>query len=319
MPDNVRSSVLPKSFLTAGWLLCLIFAMYANGVAGEGEEPRKLRYFMQAPHVAGSATPYGNNTGAGHIVQAADAKIYYEVYGAGSVIFVFHGGGLGCPYELGRIIDELCKDHKVIVVSSRGHGRSEIGHSPMSLRQKAEDMLAVMQKVTNRPATLLGFSDGAYTALEVAALRPRAVERVVAIGAGTLERGFFPDKLPLAALEKMDKAYVEQMRALAPEPQRLGVFLNDYMRVWHDTQLGKELFGAIRCPVLFVVGDGDTHAPVRTVLEAKDMTANARLCVVPHAGHAAFLDNYPVAWAAISQFLDAPLEELEKGNAPEKL
>lgn len=319
MPDNTKGSALPKGFLAAGCVLCLFFALCGDCIAGQGDAPRTLRYFLQPPHVEGSATPYGNNAAAGHSVQAGDAKIYYEVYGAGSVIFVFHGGGLGCPYELGRIIDELRKDHMVVVVSSRGHGRSEIGHSPMSLRQKAEDMLAVMEKITDRPAALLGFSDGAYTALEVAALKPQAVERVVAIGAGTLERGFFPEKLPLAELEKLDKAYVEQMQALAPEPARLGAFLNDYMRFWHGTQAGKELFGAIRCPVLFVVGDGDTHAPVRTVLAARDMTANARLCVVPHAGHAAFLDNYPVAWPAIRQFLDAPLRELEKGAEPAKL
>ncbi|WP_165079073.1 MULTISPECIES: alpha/beta hydrolase [unclassified Desulfovibrio] len=313
MPESAKTLGLPKRFLAAGCLLCMVFALCANCMAREGGGPSQLRYFMQPPHVEGSATPYGNNTAAGHYVQAADAKIWYEVYGAGSLIFVFHGGGLGCSYELGGLIDELRKQHKVVVVSSRGHGRSEIGHGPMSLRQKAEDMLAVMEKVTDRPAALLGFSDGAYTALEVAALKPQAVERVVAIGAGTLERGFFPDKLPLVGLEKLDKAYVAQMRALAPEPGRLGQFLNDYMRMWHNTQVGKELFGAIRCPVLLVVGDGDTHAPVGTVLAAKDMAAHARLCVVPHAGHAAFLDNYPVAWAAISQFLNAPLQELEGG------
>ena len=317
MSENAKGPMLPRVFLAAWCMVCLVFTVCGDCVGGEA--PRQLRYFMQPPHAEGSPTPYGNNTAAGSYVQAGDAKIYYEVYGAGSVIFVFHGGGLGCPYELGRIIDELRRDHKVVVVSSRGHGRSEIGHSPMSLRQKAEDMLTVMEKITDRPCAILGFSDGAYTALEVAALRPQAVERVVAIGAGTLERGFFPAKLPLVDLEKLDKDYVEQMRALAPEPQRLGGFLNDYMRLWHDTQVGRELFGAIRCPVLFVVGDGDTHAPVRTVLAAKDMTANARLCVVPHAGHAAFLDNYPVAWPSISQFLNAPLQELEKGAEPAKL
>lgn len=189
----------------------------------------------------------------------------------------------------------------------------------MTLRQKAGDMLAVMEKITARPATLLGFSDGAYTALEVAALRPQAVDRVVAIGAGTLMPGFFPDKLPLGGLEKLDKAYVEQMRALSPEPQRLGDFLNDYMAFWHKTGVGPEVFGAIRCPVLFVVGDNDTHAPPKTVLEARDMTANARLCVVPRAGHAAFLDNYPVAWAAIGQFIDAPLKDLEQDADKKKM
>lgn len=319
MPATAKYPVWPVGFLAEWFLLCLVFVVCGNGVAGELDAGGKLRYFMQPPHVEGSGTPYGNDTAAGHYVRAADARIYYEVYGEGPVIVVFHGGGLGCPYELGRIIDELRENHRVVVVSSRGHGRSEIGHGPMSLRQKAEDMLAVMEQVTDRPAALLGFSDGAYTALEVAALRPQAVERVVAIGAGTLERGFFPEELPLAGLEKMDKAYVEQMRALAPEPERLGEFLNAYMRFWHDTEVGRELFGAIRCPVLFVVGDGDTHAPVRTVLEAKDLTANAWLCVVPHAGHAAFLDNYSVVWPAISQFLDAPLQDLEKRAETPKL
>lgn len=300
-----------KKSVLAGALLCLSLLIPVACVAATAPAGG-LRYFLQPPEVAGSATPYGNNAAAGHSVRSGDANIYYEVYGEGRPIFVFHGGGVGSPYELGAIIDELRRHYQVVVVSSRGHGRSEMGHSPMSLRQKAGDMLAVMEKITDRPAPLLGFSDGAYTALEVAAVRPQAVERVVAIGAGTLEPGFFPDKLPLAELEKLDKACVEQMRALSPEPQRLGDFLNDYMAFWHKTGVGRETFGAIRCPVLFVVGDTDTHAPPKTVLEARDLTANARLCVVPHAGHAAFLDNYPVAWAAISQFLDAPLGELEQ-------
>lgn len=86
---------------------------------------------------------------------------------------------MGCPCELGRIIDELREHHKVVVVSSRGHGRSEIGHGSVSLGQKTEDMLGVTEeKVTDSPAALLGFSAGAYTAPEVAALKPRSPDCV---------------------------------------------------------------------------------------------------------------------------------------------
>ena len=46
-----------------------------------------IRYFMQAPEAQGSDTPYGNNTVAGHYVQAGDARIYYEIYGKGKPLF----------------------------------------------------------------------------------------------------------------------------------------------------------------------------------------------------------------------------------------
>lgn len=69
-----------------------------------------IRYFMQGPDVKGSPTPYGHNALAGHYVQAGDALLYYEVYGEGAPIAVFHGGAVGTPYELGTIIDKLCQD-----------------------------------------------------------------------------------------------------------------------------------------------------------------------------------------------------------------
>ena len=166
-----------------------------------------IRYFMQAPEAKGSDTPYGNNTVAGHYAQAGDARIYYEIYGKGKPLFVFHGG-VGTPYEMGQMIDNLRKNYQVIVVSTRGHGRSEIGHSELTYEQKANDMLAVMKEVTNEPAILLGFSDGAYTAYKVASMYPERTERIVAIGAGTLKPGFFSGEMKVADLEKIDAAFI---------------------------------------------------------------------------------------------------------------
>lgn len=74
-----------------------------------------IRYFMQAEDVKGSETPYGNNTSVGHYAQADDAKIYYEVYGKGKPIIVLHGGGVGTPYEMGAMIDNLRRDYQVVV------------------------------------------------------------------------------------------------------------------------------------------------------------------------------------------------------------
>lgn len=271
------------------------------------------RYFMQFD-AKGVKTPYGDNAKVGNYVQAGDAKIYYEVYGTGEPILILHGGGVGSPYEMGKLIDALKKNYKVIVMSTRGHGRSEIGNSPLTYEQKANDALTVLNAVTTEPARILGFSDGAYTAYKLAAMYPARVQRIVAIGAGTLKAGFFGESMNVEDFEKIDAEFVAYEKTIMPEPERWQEFCNKYIKFWHNMSVDKEIFGAINCPVLLIVGDEDDHAPIVTVLEAHQMLKNSRLCVVPKAWHSAFLDNYEVTAAAIFPFINSPLENLRSSK-----
>ena len=274
------------------------------------------RYFMQGD-AKGSSTPYGDNLKVGSYVQAGDAKIYYEVYGKGTPILILHGGGVGVPYEMGKVIDDLKNNHLVIVMSTRGHGRSEIGHSPLTYEQKANDASAVVKAVTNKPVTVIGFSDGAYSAYKFAAMYPAQVERIVAIGAGTLQAGYFSGDMKLEDLAKVDAAFIDEQKKIRPEPERWQEFLNDYMKFWSEQNIGAETFGKIKCPVLLIAGDEDDHAPIITVLEAHQLIENSRLCVVPKAWHTAFLDNYDVTATAILQFVNAPLKNLQPSKKVE--
>lgn len=274
------------------------------------------RYFMQYD-AKGVKTPYGDNVKVGHYVQTADAKIYYEVYGQGDPILILHGGGVGSPYELGKILDELKKKHKLIVMSTRGHGRSEIGHSPLTYKQKADDAVAVLNSTVDEPVKILGFSDGAYTAYEIAVLYPQYVDRICAIGAGTLQAGFFSGEMKVDDLAKIDSAFVAYEKTIMPEPERWQEFCDKYMDFWSRMSVGEETFSAIQCPTLLLVGDEDDHAPVVTVVEAHQMIPNSRLCVVPKAWHSAFLDNYDVTWTAIKQFMNAPFETLQPSKKVE--
>lgn len=274
-------------------------------------EARAIRYFMQGENVSGSDTPYGNNPLVGRYAQTDDAKIYYEVYGEGTPIFIFHGGGVGTPYEMGRMIDNLRQDHQVVVVSTRGHGLSEIGYTPLTYEQKANDMIVVMRQITTKPAAIVGFSDGAYTAYKVAAMYPEAVERIVAIGAGTLKPGYYAEgTLNVADMEKIDKAFIDQQKSIMPEPERLQEFWTEYMKFWTNMDVGEDLLGKIKCHVLLIAGDEDDHAPIATMMEAHQMIPNSQLCIVPKAWHTAFLDNFAVTWAAMDAFIHADANEL---------
>jgi len=105
-------------------------------------QSKALRSFMQNGPSPKNAIPYGANPKAGHYIQSDDAKIYYEVYGKGQPLVILHGGIFGSTYEMGRFIDSLSKRFMVIAVSTRGHGKSEMGNVEPSYEQKAKDVKA---------------------------------------------------------------------------------------------------------------------------------------------------------------------------------
>lgn len=300
------------------FFLMLLACMTVSAQSG------KYYYFTQGDK-QGSQTPYGNNTAIGMYVQAGDAKLWYEVYGEGKPLFVFHGGGVGSPYEMGELIDSLRAQnkYKAFVVSTRGHGRSELGHKHMSLEQRAEDFCQVIKSLApNQKVTLVGFSDGAYSSMSVAVHYPELVERVVAIGAGTVNAGYMSAEAKISDWEKADKRFTDQQTKIMPEPQRWQEFLTDYMGYWNKLNLGKEFFSKIKCPILFMSGDEDDHAPIQTVVDAYFMAPQSRLSIIPKAWHTCFLDNFPATWGAIKPFVNEDIKTLKgstKVTAPKRV
>lgn len=264
----------------------------------------QTRYFMQGENGA-SEIPYGCNAKNGKYARAGGAKIYYEVYGEGEPALVLHGGGVGCPYEMGGFIDILSKKYLVIVPSARGHGKSEIGTEKISYEQKANDMLAVLDTETKKPAIIVGFSDGAYTAYKIAAMRPERVKKIAAIGAGEIlpQTRIFP-ALKISDIEKADPEFAAQKLALCPEPEKLQKFLDDYFNFYNSLTVSKETFSAIKCPVLLIAGENDKNAPLDTVISAYKMIPNASLAVIASAPHQAFMANFDAVWANVKQFLE---------------
>ena len=74
--------------------------------------------------------------------------------------------------------DLIAAGHRVIVVDSRGHGRSTRDARAFSYELMASDVLAVMDRVGIRHAALVGWSDGAIIALIMA---DKAPERVTGV------------------------------------------------------------------------------------------------------------------------------------------
>ncbi len=247
--------------------------------------------------------PYGNNSKAGHYVQAGDAKIYYEVYGKGQPMVILHGRIVGSIYEMHQFIDSFSKSYQVIAISTRGHGKSEIGNTPVTYEQKANDVIAVINAVTRDSVTILGFSDGAYTGYKVASMYPARVKKLIAIGAGEQVPGLRKVIFDLKEAFRRDSLFWKQRLALMPEPERLPEFWNKMADFYNSMTASKELFGSIHCPVLVMAGERDMNAPLATVIAAYQMIPNSQLSIVPNAPHPVFMVNFPAVWASIVPFL----------------
>lgn len=253
-------------------------------------------------------TPYGNNPSAGHYVQANDAKIYYEVYGGTALgkrqpIVILHGGILGSTIEMANFIDSLKQNFQVIAISTRGHGKSEIGSLPITYEKKANDVMAVINAITPDKAIILGFSDGAYTAYKVASMYPERIKKVIAIGAGEQIPGLRKVVFNPKELLALDPPYWTQQKALMPQPQRLEEFWAGMEAFYNTMTASKELFASIKCPVLLMAGELDRNAPLPTVINAYNMIPNAQLSIIPNTGHVCFSENFPATWASIVPFL----------------
>lgn len=265
----------------------------------------QLHVFSQTTAlVSANKIPYGNNPKAGHYVQSGDAKIYYEIYGKGQPIVILHGGIVGSIEEMHQFIDSFSKSYQVIAVSTRGHGKSEIGNGPITYEEKASDIIAVINAVTKDSVIILGFSDGAYTAYKVASMYPARVKKLIAIGAGEQVPGL--RKVVFDATDAMhdDNLFWKQKRALMPEPQRLPEFWKKMETFYNTMEAGKTLFNSIKCPVLVMAGERDMNALLASVIAAYQMIPNSQLSIIPNAPHPVFMVNFPAVWTSITPFLE---------------
>lgn len=249
-------------------------------------------------------TQYGNNPKAGYYANAGDAKIYYEVYGKGKPIVILHGGIFGSTYEMFQFIDSLKESYQVIAVSTRGHGKSELGNEPITYEQKATDVMAVINAVTQDSVTVLGFSDGGYTGYELASKYPNRIKRLIAIGATELTPGLrdfaFDAKQGIA----LDTAYWNQQFTIMPEPQRLQEMFSKLGNMYRQLTLDRAFFQTIKCPTLVMAGDRDPGNPAQRVVSTSQMIPESQIAIIPNTTHGVFLENFNAVWACVVPFLN---------------
>ena len=115
-------------------------------------------------------------------------SLYYAVIGHGSPVVLLHGGLANSDYW-GNQVKVLAPHHTVILMDSRGHGRSTRDARPYGYDLMADDVVGLLDTLHIARADIVGWSDGAIIGLDLAIRHPDRVGKVFSFAANTATSG----------------------------------------------------------------------------------------------------------------------------------
>lgn len=248
---------------------------------------------------------------ASGVVEHAGAKIYYAVYGqtdgAHESIILLHGG-LGNADHFGFQLPALVDAFRVIVVDSRGQGRSSLPKGALTYHAMAGDVLAVMDHLKVARASFAGWSDGGAIALDIAVTAPDRMNRMFIIGTNYDSNGSKPRKGKKPS--RTFSAYAAKCRA---DHARFGnktaawhALVDALLPVWRNPAgFTKDQLRQIRAPTLVALGDHDEIIERAQIEEMGTLIPHASVHIFADTSHFAMWQDPKSVNDALVAFLTA--------------
>jgi pimeloyl-ACP methyl ester carboxylesterase len=234
--------------------------------------------------------------------QVNGVRIWYAVFGHGQPVILLHGGLANSNYW-GHLVPALSNEFQVIVIDSRGHGRSTRNVEPLGYGLMASDVLAVMDMLKLEKAAIVGWSDGAIIGLDIALHHPERLTRLFAFAANS-----DPEGVADIAQSQVFNTYMERAKAeyrdLSPTPSDYDAFMGQVTKMW-ETQphFSADDLHRIHTPTWIVDADHDEAIKRSNTLFMADQIPGSGLLILPQASHFAFLQDPAQFNADVLHFL----------------
>lgn len=255
-------------------------------------------------------------------------KLHYVERGSGTPLVCVHGFPLSHAMWH-KQLDELSDGLRVIAFDLRGFGQSELGtpaNDRLTMEQLADDLNAALDQLgVTEPIVLCGLSMGGYVAWQFARKYRSRLKALIqcdtrAIG-DTPEGVVNRERLAAMVLEKgaevVSTAMIPNLFAALSTPQQQAAIahMREIIHATNPATIAAALRGmAVRpdvrnwlphcdVPTLLICGIDDKISTVSEMREMATALPQAKLVVIPEAGHMAPLENPSVVNAAIREFL----------------
>lgn len=224
-----------------------------------------------------------------------DIELNYREAGEGYPLILLHGNGEDSGHFRHQLDFFSTKGYRVIAIDTRGQGESPRGTAPFTYEQFANDLESFMDEHGLFRADILGFSDGAITALLFALTRPERVTKLILNGANLDPEGIVEPirKKIVSKAEQFEKAKDES-------PEAMARYENFELMAKHPSIDPKEL-SKVECPTLVIVGTNDLIDAAHTELIYRSLP-NAELVFV-QGDHFIAYDNPAAFNDAVLKFL----------------
>jgi pimeloyl-ACP methyl ester carboxylesterase len=230
-------------------------------------------------------------------------QIYYAEYGPGPPVILLHGGLANSDYW-GNLIPALSPHYRVIVMDSRGHGRSTRDAQPYGYDLMASDVVGLMDYLKIAKADIVGWSDGAIIGLDIAMNHPDRIGRLFSFAANSVTSGLKPDIDKNPTFAAFIARAGEEYKKNSPTPDQYDAFLAQIGGMWatQPNWTAAEL-ARIKTPVMIAYGDHDEAIRREHTEELAKEVPGAKLLILPDVSHFAMLQNPAEFNAAVLNFL----------------
>ena len=214
-------------------------------------------------------------------------KIHYVEAGKGSPVVLIHGytGTAEGNWFSNGVAEALAKNHRVVAIDCRGHGKSEKPTDPAKYGpQMAKDVLEMMDHLKIDKAHVHGYSMGGFIVTQLLTMKPDRFITASYGGSGVPEvEDKYKDEVPKDE-PGPDPQEAEASAKLRASPDRDDAALGAVRQYpWKAGERGMIDLAKIRIPVLAINGQFD--GPNAKTHRMKRELANFTAVVLPGKSH----------------------------------
>jgi pimeloyl-ACP methyl ester carboxylesterase len=234
------------------------------------------------------------------------ARLYFAVFNkTGKDPVILLHGGFSSSEDWGFEVPLLATTHQVIVMDTRGHGRSTMDDQPFSYDLFASDVKGLMDVLRVPKASVVGWSDGGITGLVMAMKYPAYIKKLFTYGSNYNKSGEKHEPFDSALAAKFMNRVKENYRRLSPTPDGFANLRAQIVKLYStEPNLDTIALHRIRLPVVIGCGEYEQFYTRAHFESLAKLIPGARLVVMPAVSHGGPTQDPSTFHTEITRLLD---------------